>query len=129
MSRYGIICCSAAVGLVAFAATLVAIQSPDVDGDITGVVNSVSGPEAGVWVIAETDDLDTQFRKIVVTNDDGRFALPDLPAADYEVWVRGYGLLDSEPVTSTPGESLNLEVGQAATPQEAAQVYPPNNCD
>jgi len=126
MSRYGIICCSAAVGLVAFAATLVAIQSPDVDGDITGVVNSVSGPEAGVWVIAETDDLDTQFRKIVVTNDDGRFALPDLPAADYEVWVRGYGLLDSEPVTGTPGESLNLEVGQAATPQEAAQVYPAN---
>ena len=119
-------CCSAAVGLVAFAATLVAIQSPDVDGDITGVVNSVSGPEAGVWVIAETDDLDTQFRKIVVTNDDGRFALPDLPAADYEVWVRGYGLLDSEPVTGTPGESLNLEVGQAATPQEAAQVYPAN---
>ena len=126
MSRYGIMCCSAAVGLVAFAATLVAIQSPDVDGDITGVVNSVSGPEAGVWVIAETDDLDTQFRKIVVTNDDGRFALPDLPAADYEVWVRGYGLLDSEPVTGTPGESLNLEVGQAATPQEAAQVYPAN---
>ena len=119
-------CCSAAVGLVAFAATLVAIQSPDVDGDITGVVNSVSGPEAGVWVIAETDDLDTQFRKIVVTNDDGRFALPDLQAADYEVWVRGYGLLDSEPVTGTPGESLNLEVGQAATPQEAAQVYPAN---
>ena len=119
-------CCSAAVGLVAFAATLVAIQSPDVDGDITGVVNSVSGPEAGVWVIAETDDLATQFRKIVVTNDDGRFALPDLPAADYEVWVRGYGLLDSEPVTGTPGESLNLEVGQAATPQEAAQVYPAN---
>ena len=126
MSRYGIMCCSAAVGLVAFAATLVAIQSPEVDGDITGVVSSVSGPEAGVWVIAETDDLDTQFRKIVVTNDDGRFALPDLPAADYEVWVRGYGLLDSEPVTSTPGESLNLEVGQAATPQEAAQVYPAN---
>ena len=126
MSRYGIMCCSAAVGLVAFAATLVAIQSPEVDGDITGVVSSVSGPEAGVWVIAETDDLDTQFRKIVVTNDDGRFALPDLPAADYEVWVRGYGLLDSEPVTGTPGESLNLEVGQAATPQEAAQVYPAN---
>ena len=126
MSRYGIMCCFAVVGLVAFAATLVAIQSPDVDGDITGVVSSVSGPEAGVWVIAETHDLDTQFRKIVVTNDDGRFALPDLPAADYEVWVRGYGLLDSEPVTGTPGQSLNLEVGQAATPQEAAQVYPAN---
>ena len=66
-------------------------------GVITGVVTSESGPEAGVWVIAETDDLNTKFRKIVVTNDAGRFLLPELPRANYRVWVRGYGLVDSKP--------------------------------
>ncbi|MDP7340454.1 MAG: hypothetical protein QF786_14165, partial [Vicinamibacterales bacterium] len=40
-------------------------------GDLDGVVRSPAGPEAGVWVIAETDDLDTRFRKIVVTANDG----------------------------------------------------------
>ena len=64
--------------------------------DISGVVTSASGPEAGVWVIAETLDFDTTFRKIVVTDDAGRFLVPDLPAASYEVWVRGYGLVDSK---------------------------------
>ena len=66
-------------------------------------------PEAGVWVIAETDDLDTGFRKIVVTDDDGRFLVPDLPEASYRVWVRGYGLVDSEPVTAEPGQHVSLE--------------------
>ena len=79
-----------------------------------------------MWVIAETDDLDTRFRKIVVTDDDGRFLLPDLPAATYDVWVRGYGLADSTPVSATPGQTLTLTVRAASTPQEAAQVYPAN---
>ena len=48
-------------------------------------------PKAGVWVIAETKDLQTQMIKIVVTNDQGRFMLPELPGANYKVWVRGYG--------------------------------------
>ena len=43
----------------------------DVD-DIAGVVMGPSGPEAGVWVIAETDDLPTKFRKIVVTDERGK---------------------------------------------------------
>ena len=62
------------------------------DDDIAGVVTSSAGVEAGVWVIAETDDLDTRFVRIVVTDDEGRYLLPDLPAANYSVWVRGYGL-------------------------------------
>ena len=95
-------------------------------GDLGGAVRSPAGAEAGVWVIAETDDLDTRFRKIVVTADDGRFLIPDLPAASYRVWVRGYGLVDSEPVTAEPGTTVTLDVVQAATPQEAAQVYPAN---
>jgi hypothetical protein len=58
-------------------------------------MNSGTGkPEAGVWVIAETK-LGVPYRKIVVTDDQGRFLVPDLPAASYDVWVRGYGLKDS----------------------------------
>ena len=79
-----------------------------------------------MWVIAETDELDTRFRKIVVTGDDGRFLVPDLPAASYRVWVRGYGLVDSAPVTAQPGQTLTLEATPAGTPQEAAAVYPAN---
>ena len=74
--------------------------------DIGGVVTGPGGPEAGVWVIAETTDLPTQFRKIVVTDDRGRYVVPDLPQASYRVWVRGYGLVDSAPVTASPGEFL-----------------------
>jgi len=55
------------------------------DGYITGVVESADGPEAGVWVIAETAELKTPFIKIVVTDDDGRFVLPELPVATYSV--------------------------------------------
>ena len=94
--------------------------------DIGGVVRSPSGPEAGVWVIAETDDFDTRFRKIVVTDDAGRYVLPDLPDAGYDVWVRGYGLRDSEPVAARPGDSLDLDAVPAADAREAAQVYPAN---
>src|SRR6202142_373958 len=68
------------------------------EGFISGVVTSSKGPEAGVWVIAETPDLGTKMRKIVVTNDQGRYLLPDLPRANYKIWVRGYGLVDSDPV-------------------------------
>ena len=95
-------------------------------GVITGTVVSGTGPEAGVWVIAETDDLATVFRKIVVTDDDGKFLLPDLPSAEYDVWVRGYGLVDSTPVAATPDLDITLQGVVATTPQEAAKVYPSN---
>ena len=96
------------------------------EGTITGAVTSENGPEAGVWVIAETTDLPTKFIKTVVTNDDGRYLLPDLPEAAYKVWVRGYGLLDSPGVTAEPGASLDLTVTVAPTPADAAKVYPAN---
>jgi hypothetical protein len=92
--------------------------------DIGGVVTSSKGPEAGVWVIAETSDLPTKFRKIVVTDDAGRFVVPDLPKANYKVWVRGYGLVDSEVVNTTLGKTLALKAVIAPTPQAAAQYYP-----
>lgn len=97
------------------------------EGYITGQVTSGEGPEAGVWVIAETDETNTPFIKIVVTDDEGRYVLPELPEYTYNVWVRGYGLLDSEPVEGRPGDrDLNLSAEVAEDPAEAAEVYPPD---
>jgi len=94
-------------------------------GYITGVVQGEKGPEAGVWVIAETKDLPTGFIKIVTTDDNGKFALPELPVATYKVWMRGYGIVDSTPIDMKPAtNSVTLKVTNAKTPQEAAKVYP-----
>ena len=96
------------------------------DNDIGGVVRSASGPEAGVWVIAETNGLKSEFAKIVVTDELGRYVLPDLPKAKYDVWVRGYGLVDSKPVDAKTGIRLDLTVAKAPTPAAAAEIYPAN---
>jgi hypothetical protein len=92
--------------------------------DIGGVVTGANGPEAGVWVIAETTDLPTKFVKIVVTDDRGRYLLPDLPKANYTAWVRGYGLVDSAKVPVTPGKIVNLKAVPAPDARAAAQYYP-----
>jgi hypothetical protein len=92
--------------------------------DIGGVVTGPNGPEAGVWVIADTADLPTRLTRIVVTDDRGRYLLPDLPKANYDVWVRGYGLVDSARVTSAPGKQLDLKATPAPDPHAAAQYYP-----
>jgi hypothetical protein len=94
-------------------------------GIIQGVVQGEKGPEAGVWVIAETKELQTGMIKIVVTDDQGKFLLPELPAVNYKVWVRGYGLADSTPIEMKPATTaVTLKVTNAKTPQEAAKVYP-----
>ena len=93
---------------------------------IGGVVTSSKGPEAGVWVIAETNDLPTRLIKIVVTDDQGRYLLPELPKAKYRVWVRGYGLVDSKQVDGTPGKNINLTATIAPDAKTAAQIYPAN---
>ena len=92
--------------------------------DIGGVVTGPKGPEAGVWVIAETTDLPTKFARIVVTDDSGRYVLPDLPKARYSIWVRGYGLVDSAKVQSEPGKTLPLTATAAPSPRAAAEYYP-----
>lgn len=92
--------------------------------DIGGVVASTNGPEAGVWVVAETSDLPTRFIRIVVTDDQGRYLLPDMPEANYRVWVRGYGLVDSPKYHGVPGQTLNLTAVVAPTAAEAAHYYP-----
>ena len=116
---------------LAFAATAATLVLPrqgqnvaiDAD-DIGGVVTGASGPEAGVWVIAETSDLPTRFGRIVITDDRGRYLLPDLPAANYQVWVRGYGLVDSPKSQSRPGRNLNLKAVPAPNAKAAAEYYP-----
>src|SRR6266446_7731606 len=92
--------------------------------DLGGVVTGPGGPEAGVWVIAETTDLPTKFAKIVVTDDRGRYLLPELPKANYSVWVRGYGLVDSPKVRTVPGKIIDLKAETAVNPAAAAQYYP-----
>ena len=92
--------------------------------DIGGVVRSPNGPEAGVWVIAETTELPTKFARMVVTDDQGRYVIPDLPKAKYRVWVRGYGLVDSPKVDAEPGKLLNLTAVIAPSLKDAAQYYP-----
>jgi hypothetical protein len=94
------------------------------DDDIGGVVTGPNGPEAGVWVIAETKDLPTRFAKMVVTDGQGRYVVPDLPKGKYQVWVRGYGLVDSPKIDSEPGKQLNLTAVPAANDAAAAQYYP-----
>ena len=123
-----------AVGLAAFipsrftssaaqqppAAASVAIDADDIGGVVTGP----GGPEAGVWVIAETHDLPVRYIKIVVTDDQGRYVIPDLPRARYDVWVRGYGLVDSAKSASQPGAHVNFSAKPAPTPADAARYYP-----
>src|SRR5580765_8107744 len=102
------------------AAASVAIDADDIGGVVTGS----GGPEAGVWVIAETHDLPVRYIKIVVTDDQGRYVIPDLPRARYDVWVRGYGLVDSAKSASEPGKIVNVSATPAPTPADAARYYP-----
>jgi hypothetical protein len=122
----GLAAASVAAFLVGSAPSLIGqSQSVSVDADdIGGVVRGPGGPEAGVWVIAETTDLPTKFVRIVVTDDSGQYLLPDLPKANYSVWVRGYGLVDSPKVQSTPGRALNLNAVKAPDARAAAHYYP-----
>jgi len=113
------------VGVAISADSLAASAGPKLKAnEIGGVVTSVKGPEAGVWVIAETTELPTRFAKIVVTDDQGRYLIPELPRANYSVWVRGYGLADSAKVHATPGSTVNLAAVTAPNAASAAEVYP-----
>ena len=102
------------------AQTAVAIDADDIGGVVTGP----HGPEAGVWVIAETRELPTRYAKTVVTDDQGRYVVPDLPKAKYQVWVRGYGLIDSAKTDAVPGEHVNISAVPAPNEAAAAEYYP-----
>ncbi len=114
-----------AVSITGAAAQGAAAGQEKIDADdIGGVVTGVKGPEAGVWVIAETRDLPTKYVKIVATDDQGRFVLPDLPKATYDVWVRGYGLVNSPRIKAQPGKTIELKSVQAPNRAAAAAYYP-----
>jgi hypothetical protein len=115
-----------AAALTALVAVLSAQTSrvPIDADDIGGVVTGPKGPEAGVWVIAETRELGVRYIKSVVTDDRGRYVVPDLPPANYQVWARGYGLVDSAKATSRPGRHVNITAAPAPTPAAAAHYYP-----
>src|SRR3954449_9926825 len=117
--------CLIAVLSAAFAGDVDAQQGVSVGStDIGGSVIGPSGPEAGVWVIAETTELPTKFARIVVTDDQGRYLIPDLPIANYTVWVRGYGLVDSPKLRGTPGMRLDHAAVVAPNDAAAAHYYP-----
>src|ERR1700750_1420545 len=109
-----------AIELAAQQPRAVAIDEDAIGGQVTGA----NGPEAGVWVIAETTDLPTKYAKIVVTNDNGQFLIPQLPSANYKIWVRGYGLIDSDKQDAKPGKNIDLKAKAAPTAAAAAEYYP-----
>jgi len=92
--------------------------------DIGGTVAGPNGPEAGVWVIAETRDQPVRYIKIVVTDDQGRFVIPDLPKGTYDVWARGYGLVDSDKQKVEPGKLISITAKIAPDEKSAAHYYP-----
>jgi hypothetical protein len=104
--------------------TAIPLVAKSQSADIAGTVTGPHGPEAGVWVIAQTTDLPTKYAKIVVTDDRGRYLIPALPSATYDVWVRGYGLVDSPKKKSTPGKTVDLTAVPAPTPRAAAEYFP-----
>ena len=120
LSGLGILAAAASVAPLAQPRENVAIDKDD----IGGVVSGPKGPEAGVWVIAETRDLGVRYIKSVVTDDRGRYVVPDLPAAKYQVWARGYGLVDSAKAAASPGTQLNITAVPAPSDAEAAKYYP-----
>ena len=116
------------LGVSAFlAASLFSTSATQMMNDvIVGTVTSSAGPEAGVWVIAETTDLPTRYIKEVVTDDQGRYLIPGLPHARYTVWARGYGLVDSPKVETQPGKRVDLKPTVAPDRKTAAYYYPAN---
>ena len=116
----GLMALSSAIPTEVHAQQAVTVGATDIGGTVVGA----AGPEAGVWVIAETTELPTRFARIVVTDDSGRYLIPDLPSANYSVWVRGYGLVDSARLTAKPGQHLDHTAVPAPNEAAAAHYYP-----
>jgi len=119
-------CATAAIAVSAYLGAQTNTPMKIGSTEIAGVVSSTKGPEAGVWVVAETSDLPTHYIKEVVTDDRGRYLIPALPAATYTVFARGYGLVDSPKVQGRPGQQIDLKPSVAPDKKAAAKLYPGN---
>ena len=97
-----------------------------VDGDdIGGVVTGANGPEAGVWVIAETTGPPDQVRQDRGHRRSG--PLRDCPTCRRPITACGCaatGLVDSPKVQTAPGKTLNLKAVTAPNDAAAAEYYP-----
>ena len=86
---------------------------------------STDGPEAGVWVIAETDELedgvpqDRRHRRRT-----GSTCCRSCRTRPSRSGSAATGWSTPEPVAARPDQELDLTAVVAASPQEAAQVYP-----
>ena len=92
--------------------------------DLAGIVSGPKGPEAGAWVIAETTDLPTRSHGSSSRTIAAGICCPTCPRRTLQVWVRGYGLVDSPKVQATPGKLVNLTAVVAPDARAAAQYYP-----
>ena len=116
----GLMALAGTIPIAVYAQQAVAVGATDMGGIVVGA----AGPEAGVWVIAETAELPTKFARIVVTDNSGRYLIPDLPAANYSVWVAvmAWWIRPSSP--QSRGQLLNHTAVPAPNEAAAAHYYP-----
>ena len=97
----------------------VAVDADDIGGVVTGLAGrSRRVRHRGDDQPANASDQERGHRR------SGRYLIPDLPRATYDVWVRGYGLIDSQKVKATPGKALPLTAVAAPSPRVAAGKHP-----
>ena len=92
--------------------------------DIGGVVTSAKGPEAGVWVIAETSDLPTKYVKIVVTDDRAATWCPNCPRPITKSGCAATAWWIPRRCRPRPAKTSNLTAKLAPDARAAAQYYP-----
>ena len=99
----------------------VAIDNDDIGGVVTGRARARGGRlgDRGNQRPADPPHQEASSPTI-----GGAILVPDLPKANYDVWVRGYGLVDSPKVKATPGKTVNLKAVAAPDKKAAAQYYP-----
>ena len=121
----------AAIGIAAMA---VAVPAPagaqqaavEIDkDDIGGVVSGPNGPEAGVWVIAETSELPTKYAKMRRYRRSRPLRHPG--PAELRTTRSGYaamGWWTRRRCAPKPGQQLNLTAVPAPNERAAAHYYP-----
>src|SRR3712207_1193685 len=92
--------------------------------DIGGTVTGPKGPEAGVWVIAETSEVPTKYAKVFDTDDGDRDLNPDPTRRSYSVIMHDIGRVHTQKRHETQGGTLALRPVQAARARALDEYYP-----